>query len=181
MLSVNHLAMLAKTACSLSGVLDWVDQSLADVEEHLKVCAFHLNEPDYSGHCQFASKTCSLHSYYALHSIYVYVSSVPSVLWRCWLGGRKGIWSVKKLSGRVLAWLSVWSTVQTCIWPSWCHSHPLVPAHLGSPGKGPLNECVCLQKQDTWFLIIALAALTRIHEARGLAQNRPLWRQMIYI
>jgi len=40
MLSVNHLAMLAKTACSLSGVLDWVDQSLADVEEHLKVCAF---------------------------------------------------------------------------------------------------------------------------------------------
>jgi len=37
MLSVNHLAMLAKTACSLSGVLDWVDQSLADVEEHLKV------------------------------------------------------------------------------------------------------------------------------------------------
>ena len=37
MLSVNHLAMLAKPACSLSGVLDWVDQSLADVEEHLKV------------------------------------------------------------------------------------------------------------------------------------------------
>jgi len=24
----------------------------------------------------------------------------------------------KKLSGRVLAWLSVWSAVQTCIWPS---------------------------------------------------------------
>ena len=42
MLSVNHLAMLAKTACSLSGVLDWVDQSLADVEEHLKVYAFCL-------------------------------------------------------------------------------------------------------------------------------------------
>jgi len=95
MLSVNHLAMLAKTACSLSGVLDWVDQSLADVEEHLKVCAFHLNEPDYSGHCQFASKTCSLHSYYALHSIYVYMSSVPSVLSHCWLGGRKGIRSKK--------------------------------------------------------------------------------------
>jgi len=29
--------MLAKSACSLSGVIDWVDQSLADVEEHLKV------------------------------------------------------------------------------------------------------------------------------------------------
>jgi len=24
----------------------------------------------------------------------------------------------KKPSGRVLAWLSVWSEVQTCIWPS---------------------------------------------------------------
>jgi len=54
--------------------------------------------------------------------------------------------------------LSVWSDVQTCIWPSWCHCHPLsfscfskstqigftflVPAHLGSPGKGLLNGCV---------------------------------------
>ena len=31
----------------------------------------------------------------------------------------------KKLSGGVLAWLSVWSEVQTCIWPSWCHCHSL--------------------------------------------------------
>jgi len=29
----------------------------------------------------------------------------------------KGIRPVKKLSGGVLAWLSVWSEVQTCIWP----------------------------------------------------------------
>ena len=49
----------------------------------------------------------------------------PSVLWRCWLGGRKGIWPVKKLSGGVLVWLSVWSEVHTCIWPSWCHCHSL--------------------------------------------------------
>jgi len=45
----------------------------------------------------------------------------PSVLWRCWLGGRKGIRPVKNLSGGVLAWLCVWSEMQTCIWPSWCH------------------------------------------------------------
>ena len=31
---------------------------------------------------------------------------VPSVLWCCWLGGRKGIRPVKKQSGGVLAWLS---------------------------------------------------------------------------
>ena len=29
----------------------------------------------------------------------------------------------KKLSGGVLVLLSVWSEVQTCIWPSWCHCH----------------------------------------------------------
>jgi len=34
------------------------------------------------------------------------------------VGGRKGIRPVKKLSGGVLAWLSVWSEVQTCICPS---------------------------------------------------------------
>jgi len=34
------------------------------------------------------------------------------------LGGRKGIQPVKKQSGGELAWLSVWSKVQTCIWPS---------------------------------------------------------------
>ena len=40
---------------------------------------------------------------------------LPSVHWHCWLGGRKRIRPVKKLSGRVLAWLSVWSKVQTCM------------------------------------------------------------------
>ena len=78
---------------------------------------------------------------------------VPSVLWRCWLGGRKGIRPVKKLSGGVLAWLSVWSEVQTCIWPSCCHCHSLSLASVKSrlvlpfwyrltrvvPEKGPLN------------------------------------------
>ena len=64
----------------------------------------------------------------------------------------------KKLSGRVLAWLSVWSEVQTCIWPSWCHCHSLSLASVKSrlvlpfwyrfiwviPGKEPLNGCVCM-------------------------------------
>ena len=38
----------------------------------------------------------------------------------------------KKLSGGVLAWLSVWSEVQTCIWPSWCHCHSLSVASMKS-------------------------------------------------
>ena len=62
----------------------------------------------------------------------------------------------KKLSSEVLAWLSVWSEVQTCIWPSWCHCHSLSLASVKSrlvlpfwyrltwvvPDKGPLNVCV---------------------------------------
>ena len=84
-----------------------------------------------------------------------FYNTSPSVLWRCWLGGRKGIRPVKNLSGGVLALLSVWSEVQTCIWPSWCHCHSLSLASGKSrlllpfwywltqvvPNKGPLNVC----------------------------------------
>ena len=31
----------------------------------------------------------------------------------------------KKLSGWVLAWLSVWSEMHSCIWSIWCHCHSL--------------------------------------------------------
>ena len=74
-----------------------------------------------------------------------------------WAAGRApGLW---KLSGEVLAWLSVWSEVQTCIRPSWCHCHwlchvpvksrlvftLLVLAHLGSPGQRAIKRvCVIL-------------------------------------
>ena len=34
------------------------------------------------------------------------------------VGWQKGHLACKNLSGGVLAWLSVWSKVQTCIWPS---------------------------------------------------------------
>jgi len=74
-------------------------------------------------------------------------------------GRQEGHPACKKLSGGVLAWLSVWSEVQTCIRPSGFHCHSLslvspksrlvvtflVRAHLGSPGKGPLNWCVCVR------------------------------------
>jgi len=57
----------------------------------------------------------------------------------------KGIRPVKKLSGVMLVWLSVWSEVQAQLMPLpltvCCFSKIqigftfLVPAHLGSPGK----------------------------------------------
>ena len=34
------------------------------------------------------------------------------------VGRQEGHPACKKTSGGVLAWLSVWSEVQTCIWPS---------------------------------------------------------------
>ena len=52
---------------------------------------------------------------------------MPSVLWRCWLGGRKGIRSVK-----TEWWGAVLSKVQTCIWPSWSHCHSLSLASVKS-------------------------------------------------
>ena len=71
------------------------------------------------------------------------------------VGRQEGHPACKKLSGGVLAWLSVWSEVQTCIWPSWwhCHSLSLAPVKSRSilpfwyrltwvvPDKGPLNGC----------------------------------------
>jgi len=85
----------------------------------------------------------------------------PSMLWRCWLGVRKRMRPVKNLSDEVLAWLSVWSELQTiCMWSSWCHFHPiiscfikiqigltcLVPACPSCPGKRPLNGCLSVMR-----------------------------------
>ena len=74
------------------------------------------------------------------------------------VGQQEGHPTCKKLSGGLMAWLSVWSEVQTCIWPSWCHCHSLSLASAKSrlvlpswyrltrvvPDKGPLNGCVCV-------------------------------------
>ena len=74
------------------------------------------------------------------------------------VGRQEGHPACKKLSGGVLARLSVWSEVQTCIWPSWCHCHSPSLASLKSRlvlpfwyrltqvvlKKGPLNGCVCV-------------------------------------
>ena len=74
------------------------------------------------------------------------------------VGWQEGHPACKKLSGGVLAWLSAWSEVQTCIWPSWCHCHSLSLASVKSRlvlhfwywltqlvlDKGPLNVCVCV-------------------------------------
>ena len=48
------------------------------------------------------------------------------------VGQQEGQPACKKLSGGVLAWLSAWNEVQTCIWLSWCHYHSLSLAPVQS-------------------------------------------------
>jgi len=75
------------------------------------------------------------------------------------VGRQEGHPACKKLERWGAGWLSVWSDVQTCIWPSWCHCLSLtvscfckiqigftflVLAHLGSFGqRADKRVCVC--------------------------------------
>ena len=84
------------------------------------------------------------------------IGSLVIRLWLCIVFSL--LFDCKKLSGGVLAWLSVWSELQTCTRPSWFHCHSLTPASVKSrsvlpfwyrltrvvPEKGPLNGCVCV-------------------------------------
>ena len=106
-----------------------------------------------------SNSACSSYTKNTGNLFYTFLSELlPLMLYAvCWLGGLKGIQTVKN-SGWVLAWLSFWSEVQTCIWPSWCHCHSLSLASVKSrlvlpfwyrltrvvPDKGPLNGCVCV-------------------------------------
>jgi len=72
------------------------------------------------------------------------------------VGLQEGHPACKKLSSGVLAWLFVWSDVQTCIRPSWCHCYSMSLASVKSRSvlpfwywltrvvvdDGPLNGCV---------------------------------------
>ena len=99
------------------------------------------------------------------HSIIFYSPAVSTSLafsaLTLLVGWQEGHPACKKLSSEVLAWLSVWSEVQTCKWPSWCHCHLLSLAPVKSrlvlpfwcrltwvvPDKGLLNGCVVRQEQ----------------------------------
>ena len=100
------------------------------------------------------------------------------------VGWQEGHPACKKQSGGVLAWLSVWSEVQTCIWTSWCHCHSLslapVKSRLVLPfwyrltqvvlEKRPLNGCsstsVMLMNIYLLFLIMFRNSSTTDHGFR---------------
>jgi len=94
----------------------------------------------------------------SLTVVYTYIQQQHTFNGPLLVGRQEGHPACKKLSGVVLAWLSVWSKVQTCMWPSWCHCHSLSLTSVKStlilpswyrltrvvPDSGPLNGCVCV-------------------------------------
>jgi len=123
---------------------------------------------------------------------------LPSVLWRCWLGGRKGIQPVKNLSGGVLAWLSVWSEVHTCIQlmplplTVSCFSKIQIgctTAHSGSPGQRAVKRvCVCVHAcvracvtDRQYIRLIIYPHFSHLCRMRALGHNAPFIRFWCYI
>jgi len=68
------------------------------------------------------------------------------------VGRQEGHPACKKLCGGVLAWLSVWSEVQTCIRPSWCHCHSLSLASVKSRLVLPFWYRLTRVVPENWLL-----------------------------
>jgi len=69
----------------------------------VRQCRTGMVEPTVV-HCRYFNPSCSL-------------LCLPSAL-TLLVGWQEGHPACKKLSGGMLMWLSVWSEMQTCIWPS---------------------------------------------------------------
>ena len=101
------------------------------------------------------------------------------------VGRQEGHPACRKLSGGVLAWLSVWSEVQTCMWPSWCHCHSLSLASVKSRLVLPFwyrltwvravnRVCVCVNRPPPSCQATSIVAALK--HRFGTVHNRPVWR-----
>ena len=112
----------------------------------------------------------------------------PSVLWRCWLGGRKGIRPVKTEWWGVgvviclergadlhIAQLMPLPLIVSCFSKIQTGFAFLVPPHLGSPGKRAVKRvcvCVCVCVCDGWRVTVDKQ---RRHE------SSPSWKLLSYV
>ena len=123
----------------------------------------------------------------------------PSVLWRCWLGGRKGIRPVKTEwwgAGMVIC-LEPGADLHM---PSWCHCHSLSLASVKSrlvlpfwyrltwvvPDKEPLNGCVCaadLSPRTTESDVSASSASSRdaVAQHSSSSSSSAMWLRGLHI
>ena len=83
-----------------------------------------LTNTNLTLHVQLQPKTARHHVCFCFYfSVSNVLVDIPSVLYpfsalTLLVGRQEGHPACKKLSGGLLAWLFVWSKVQTCIWPS---------------------------------------------------------------
>jgi len=101
------------------------------------------------------------------------------------VGWQEGHPACKKLSGGVLAWLSVRSEVQTCIWPSWCHCHSLSFASVKSRFFYRLTRvCACMHVCSRQITMPA-PHHSVFYRPDALAAAQPTaskhWRQIVWI
>ena len=110
------------------------------------------------------------------------------------VGQQEGHPACKKLSGGVLVWLSVWSEVQTCIWPSWYGIWPLtvscfskiqigftflVPAHLGSPRKRAVKRVWVCSWTSPLQGHLTVLKVTVCHTARHYGEEYKDWNSAV--
>ena len=111
-----------------------------------------------------------------------------SVLWRCWLGGRKGIRPVKKLSGGMLAWLCLCqgadfhtaqlmplpltiscSSKSRLVLPFWCRLTRIVPDKIQDGRK--MVVCARAHANDVILLFYFVIAWTFFSVQKSLGGN----------
>ena len=93
-------------------------------------------------------------------------------------------WECCYLSGGVLAWLSVWSKVHTCISPSWCHCHSLSLASVKSRFVLPFWYrlravkwvCVCMRVFFFWYRIFFV--VVQINVLNFDANELKIWSRL---
>ena len=140
-----------------------VNASTTFADDNAAFCQISLTSFKWSYKCTATSLKNTIRT--CIWPVYASLLSAFSAL-TLLVGRQEGYLACEKLSGGVLEWLSVWSEVQTCIWPSWCHCHSLSLASIKSrlvlpvwywltrvvPEKGPLNGCVCVcvSQQRLW-------------------------------
>ena len=103
---------------------------------------------------------------------------VPSMLWRCWLGSRKGIRPVKNWV--VGCWRGyIWSEVQTCIWPSWCHCHSLSFASVQEAQLSPSDRAMHLVSSNlaNYHAIVQKLLIRQVLTKPMVLSWRFSWRQ----
>jgi len=112
---------------------------------------------------------------------------VPSVLWRCWLGGRKGIWPLKtewwgagvvicleRGAGLHMAQLMPLPLTVSCFSKIQIGFTFLVPVHPGSPGQRVVKRvCVCRN-----MCTILFSAHKHMHKQTRAWHLRKKWSYM---